>query len=445
LSSKVLGSDVQGQSRRAPKANVGPHDRNIIMTKSKITFYTGSIFFLFGIAGIIYSWFSRPTKDVNEFKTDCLSSPLFDVVNVQRDESIVIMTNNLPPNQRYLISMEGVGTTKKSKLESSLISSESGGRDVLRMKIPQSFFGEPDIKVVIKDIDSGCYSLQSIQNSDFLSTSFDKFISYSGYPYFYVKNVVKDDNVSIIPSHFPPNEAFIVRMDSEKNSGIEGKIVDTVISDAHGNLSDTMFLIPDILIGENIIAIRLESLTSGYYSNNWFYNDDEFGIKDIQNPIPGIELSKAGFNAVPIPEIKIKTEYFSKLETKHNDNIRINLYSSIKQISNEVEVEGHASLIATPIPPLGDFDVPLDISLYKEYQICFYAKLIFDGTEIIDTDCRDLLAPTKEWDFVIKADEPGIKPAIVYVDMHWNLNNDVENTQQRQIFRKRFSVRLDFE
>jgi hypothetical protein len=56
--------------------------------------------------------------------------------------------------------------------------------------------------------------------------------------------------------------------------GIAGTIVETVTTDADGNLSDVKYNIPLLLFISNRIAIRLESPTSGYYAYDWFYNKD---------------------------------------------------------------------------------------------------------------------------------------------------------------------------
>ena len=53
--------------------------------------------------------------------------------------------------------------------------------------------------------------------------------------------------------------------------GIDGEIVATVTTDESGEFTAT-YTIPDFLHGQDSIAIRLESPSSGYYAYNWFYN-----------------------------------------------------------------------------------------------------------------------------------------------------------------------------
>jgi hypothetical protein len=54
--------------------------------------------------------------------------------------------------------------------------------------------------------------------------------------------------------------------------GIGGTQVDTFNSGAGGSFSKT-FTIPDYLKGQQQIAIRIYSPTTGYFAFNWFYNN----------------------------------------------------------------------------------------------------------------------------------------------------------------------------
>ena len=98
-------------------------------------------------------------------------------------------------------------------------------------------------------------------------------IEYSGYPTFAIAATQRDSNVTIWGTNFPPNDTFWVRMNWMHTQGVGGVVVQTVTTDANGNLSDTTYPIPDFLKGTDRIAIRFESLNSPYYyAHNWFYN-----------------------------------------------------------------------------------------------------------------------------------------------------------------------------
>jgi hypothetical protein len=55
--------------------------------------------------------------------------------------------------------------------------------------------------------------------------------------------------------------------------GVGGIKVDTQTTDGTGSFTAT-YDIPAALQGSSMIAIRLQSPTTGYFSYNWFYNKD---------------------------------------------------------------------------------------------------------------------------------------------------------------------------
>ncbi|NPA31957.1 MAG: hypothetical protein GXO37_08180 [Chloroflexi bacterium] len=97
--------------------------------------------------------------------------------------------------------------------------------------------------------------------------------AYSGFPFFFIKEVNATEHwVEIEPHNFPPNDTFVVRMGPMGTRGVNGWVVGTVTTDASGNLSQTRFPIHPYVWDQYMVAIRLESPTSGYYAYNWFYN-----------------------------------------------------------------------------------------------------------------------------------------------------------------------------
>lgn len=92
-------------------------------------------------------------------------------------------------------------------------------------------------------------------------------------PTFQITGVNRDQNVTIRTSNFPANDTFVVRMGRMGTRGVGGIQVGTLNTGAGGTLTPT-FNIPAELQGLPRIAIRLESPTSGYFSYNWFYNNN---------------------------------------------------------------------------------------------------------------------------------------------------------------------------
>lgn len=77
--------------------------------------------------------------------------------------------------------------------------------------------------------------------------------------------------VTVRTANYPANDNFNVYMNVFGTRGVGGALVGTVNSGAGGTQTFT-FNIPAAYANERLVAIRLESPTSGYYSYNWFYN-----------------------------------------------------------------------------------------------------------------------------------------------------------------------------
>lgn len=95
------------------------------------------------------------------------------------------------------------------------------------------------------------------------------------YPTFDIMSVVVDDSVTIQTYLFPANELYYVYMGYNGTLGINGILVTKLWTGAGGTFK-ARFYIPDELKGEDIIAIRLESPTTPYYSYNFFYNTTSY-------------------------------------------------------------------------------------------------------------------------------------------------------------------------
>ena len=85
-------------------------------------------------------------------------------------------------------------------------------------------------------------------------------------------SVVQDQSITIRTDYFPANDTFNVLMGLSGTQGIGGILVSKLTTGAGGSIL-AKFHIPPELLGQQIISIRLESPTSGYYSYNWFYNN----------------------------------------------------------------------------------------------------------------------------------------------------------------------------
>lgn len=103
-------------------------------------------------------------------------------------------------------------------------------------------------------------------------------------PTFTIVAVDEDDSVTIKAVNFPPNDTFNVTMGAYGTLGIGGYAAGTQNSGT-GAFTAT-YNIPSQLVGSTKIAIRLQSPTSGYYSYNWFWNNDHPDLVPSPSPDP---------------------------------------------------------------------------------------------------------------------------------------------------------------
>ncbi len=148
--------------------------------------------------------------------------------------------------------------------------------------------------------------------------------AYSGYPTFSITSVAQGTSVTISGSNFSPNDTYEVRMNTMYTQGLNGELVETVTTDASGNLSDTTYNIPSALSGDYKVAIRLSSPVNGYYAYNWFYNNTSAGANT------GGPVSSSTYSSYPTFSISAvqrdSTVTISPSNFRANDqyNVRMN-------------------------------------------------------------------------------------------------------------------------
>ena len=217
--------------------------------------------------------------------------PTFVIKAVDRDTTVTIMTDNLPPNDKFVVTMGAMGTRGVGGIKVDETASGTGDRLTLSYTIPAALHGSYKIAIRMESQTSGYYAYNWFYNSDAnlhlittpeetpaeastTTTNATPVPVYTGYPTFSIQSVVKGTSVTIKGNNFRPNDTYNVRMNWMWTRGIAGTIVETVTTDADGNLSDVTFEIPDFLMNTGRIAIRLQSPTTGYYAYNWFYNNN---------------------------------------------------------------------------------------------------------------------------------------------------------------------------
>ncbi len=205
--------------------------------------------------------------------------PYFFIKAVIRNHSVEITPYNFPPNDTFIVRMNVMGTRGVGGyVVDTVLTDAAGNLSDTVYPIHPNLWGLKQIAIRLESPYTGYFAYNWFYNNTYPATATPaptgpSGTGYYGFPFFFIRSVVKDTSVTISPHNFPPNDTFQVRMNYMGTRGVGGILVATVTTDASGNLSSLTYSIPSALAGQYRIAIRLESPTSGYYAFNWFYNN----------------------------------------------------------------------------------------------------------------------------------------------------------------------------
>jgi hypothetical protein len=195
--------------------------------------------------------------------------PTFQIMQVVKDSTVTIKTNNFPANRTFTVRMGAYGTLGIGGTVVGTTASGAGGTFTISYNIPADLIGASRIAIRLDSTTGGFYSYNWFWNAPATPSPV---ITYTGIPTFAISTVVKDSTVTIKTNNFPADRTFTVRMGAYGTLGIGGTVVGTTASGAGGTFTIT-YNIPADLVGASRIAIRLDSTTGGFYSYNWFWNN----------------------------------------------------------------------------------------------------------------------------------------------------------------------------
>ena len=216
--------------------------------------------------------------------TSTVTIPTFAILEVVKDKSVTIQTNNFPANDTFTVTMGIIGTRGIGGTEIGTTKSGNGGSFKETYTIPASFVGAEMIAIRLESPTSGYFSYNWFWNNTATTTppasptplptptTPPTTPAYSGFPTFSIAAVVKGKTITIKGVNFPANDNFDVLMGAFGTKGIDGIKVGSTKSGASGDLSAT-YNIPTSLASSTLIAIRMQSPTSGYFAYNWFFNN----------------------------------------------------------------------------------------------------------------------------------------------------------------------------
>jgi len=235
-----------------------------------------------------YNWFYNNTTGVAATSTPGPSptpkpiyygNPTFSILSVVQDQSVTIQAYNLPPNDSYTVTMGAMGTRGINGILVATSNSGKGGTKQFTYTVPAALFGSYQIAIRMQSPTSGYFAYNWFYNNTtgVAATSTPgpsptPIPIYYGYPTFSILSVVRNQSVTIQAYNLPPNDSFTVTMGAMGTRGINGILVATT-NTGKGGTKQFTYTVPAALSGSSQIAIRMQSLTSGYFAYNWFYNN----------------------------------------------------------------------------------------------------------------------------------------------------------------------------
>ena len=217
-----------------------------------------------------YNWFYNGPWESNGGGAVYTGIPTFSISSVVTNSTVSILTNNIPANMDFKVTMGKMGTKGVNGITVTTFNSAAGGSFNATYDIPASLHGDYQIAIRLETTGGDFYAYNWFYNDSSSIPSYTP--GYTGIPTFSISAVTKNNTVTIKTNNFPANVDFKVSMGKMGTKGIGGAYVTTTNSGAGGVFSKT-YSIPVGLYGENLIAIRLEATSGGYYAFNWFYNN----------------------------------------------------------------------------------------------------------------------------------------------------------------------------
>lgn len=198
--------------------------------------------------------------------------PTISIVDVVEDQTVTVRTANFPATQEFVVTMGPMGTRGINGTVVATTNSGAGGSFDVTYNIPAGLVGSNQIAIRLQSPQGFFAYNWFYNNTTGTVVTPDPDPGSALIPRFHIESVVRNETVAINTENFPANRDFVVRMAPMGTRGINGIVVDTTNSGAGGSFTET-YEIPEVLHGQNQIAIRLEATTGGYFAYNWFYNN----------------------------------------------------------------------------------------------------------------------------------------------------------------------------
>ena len=197
------------------------------------------------------------------------------ITTVNPGVDVTVDGKNFTTTDTYTVYIGKFGTKGVGGVKVGTQSTNANGKFTGTYAIPPALKNEAKLAIRFVSPATGYYAYDWFYNQGSSTTNG------SGYPpagantipTFTITAVVKGDSVTIKGKNFTTNDTYKVTMGVMGTKGVGGVVVGSQVTDSTGAFTAT-FAIPNSLKSNSQIAIRLQSPTSGYYSYNWFWNNN---------------------------------------------------------------------------------------------------------------------------------------------------------------------------
>ena len=229
--------------------------------------------------------------------------PSFTISDVKTDVSVTILTKDMPKNYDFKVLLGEYNTLGENGIEVAQFNSADGGSFQVTVDIPAELKTRAMISIRIESLTGGYYYYNWFWNNKDSGTwpggqaPAPAQPPVTVLPTFSIKAVDAGKTVTISAKDFPKSQEFVVRMGKYGTLAIGG-IVTAEVTSSDTGLFEATFPIPTDLAAEDVIAMRLDAKTGGWYAYNWFYNNTAAAPAPQPTPVPVVKYPSFSITAV---------------------------------------------------------------------------------------------------------------------------------------------------
>lgn len=201
--------------------------------------------------------------------------PSTKVTNVNPGVDVEVEGSNFTTTDTYDVYIGQFGTKGVGGVKVGTQDTDANGKFTGTYSIPASLQAENKLAIRFVSPAAGYYAYDWFYNQGSPTPGTTWGYPPKGantIPTFTITKVVQGVSVTINATNFTTNDSYTVTMGVMGSKGVGGVKVTTQATDGTGTFTET-YNIPASLKTNSMIAIRLQSPNSGYYSYNWFYNN----------------------------------------------------------------------------------------------------------------------------------------------------------------------------